>query len=146
MHRIILTGVAALAVAAPALAGTPQAVPGSEEWLRMRGETYHRAPDAEQDPAEVEATARLNAEIAARNEAAAHTEAEAQAAWEAGQAKWRAEAAAAETARVQWEADAAAAEAARAQYERDRAAWEAEMARCRASGRRCVTAPPATPW
>ena len=114
--------------------------------LIVRGETYHRAPDAEQDPAEVEATARLNAEIAARNEAAAQTETEAQAAWEAEQAKWRAESAAAETARAQWEADTAAAEAARAQYERDRAAWEAEMARCRASGRRCVTTPPTTPW
>ena len=145
MHRIILTGVAALAVAAPAFAQTPQAVQGSEEWLRQRGETYHRAPDAEQNPAEVEATARLNAEIAARNEAAARTEAEAQAAWEADQAKWRVESAAAETARVQWEADVAAAEAAQAQYERDRAAWEAEMARCRASGRRCVTTPPMAP-
>ncbi|WP_374516655.1 cell wall hydrolase [Brevundimonas sp.] len=142
MHRIILTGAAALALAAPALAQTPQAVPGSEEWLRQRGETYHRAPDAEQNPAEVEATARLNAEIAERNETAARTETEAQAAWEADQAKWRAESAAAETARAQWEADAAAAEAARAQYERDRAAWEAEMARCQASGRRCVSTPP----
>ncbi len=146
MHRIILTGVAALTVAAPAFAGTPQVVPGSEEWLRQRGESYHRAPDAEQNPAEVAATVQLNAEVAARNAAAAQTEAEAQAAWESEDAKWRAEAAAAETARAQWEADVAAAEAAQAQYERERAAWEAAVARCRASGRRCVTAPPATPW
>ncbi|SFS30648.1 hypothetical protein [Brevundimonas viscosa] len=145
MHRIVLTGALALTLAAPALAQTPQAVPGSAEWLRMRGDTYHRAPDAEQNPAEVEATARLNADIAARNQTAAQTEAEAQAAWESENAKWRSESAAAETARAQWEADVAAAEAARAQWERDRAAWEAEVARCRASGRPCVTAPPTAP-
>lgn len=143
-HALIcLTAAAALGTAGVACA---QAVPGSEEWLRMRGETYHRAPDSQQNPAEVAATVELNAEVAARNEAAARAEAEAQAEWEASQEKWRAESAAAETARAQWEADAAAAEAARARYERERAAWEAEMARCRASGRRCVTAPPQTPW
>jgi len=139
MRRITLIGLAGLtAVAMPAFAAAPQE-PGSQAWLRMRGETYHRAPDAEQDPAEVAATARLNAGIAERNAAAAQAEAEAQASWEAANEKWRAEAAAAETARAQWEADAAAAEAAKARYERERAAWEAELARCRASGRVCVT-------
>ena len=129
MRRITLAGLAALsALAAPALAAAPQD-PGSQEWLRMRGETYHRAPDSEQNPAEV----------AAGNAAAAKAEADAQAAYDASNARWRAEVAAAETARAQWEADAAAAEAAQARYERERAAWEAEMARCRASGRICVT-------
>lgn len=140
MRRITLAGLAAMsALAAPAfaLAGPPQE-PGSQDWLRMRGETYHRAPDSEQNPAEVAATVRLNAEVAATNDAAAKAEMEAQAAYEASNARWRAEAAAAETARAQWEADAAAASAAQARYERERAAWEAEMARCRASGRVCV--------
>jgi DNA polymerase III gamma/tau subunit len=117
--------------------------PGSEEWLRLRGESYRAAPDAEQDPAEVAATARLNAEIAARNAASQRTEAESIAAYEAENARWRAETARLETQRAQWEADAAAAEAARFRYERDRAAWEAEMAACRRSGRICLTAPPA---
>jgi len=139
MRRITLAGLAALsALAAPALAAMPQD-PGSQEWLRMRGETYHRAPDSEQDPAEVAETVRLNAEVAAGNAAASKAEMDAQAAWEASNAQWRAEVAAAETARAQWEAAAAAAEAAQARYERERAAWEAEMARCRASGRVCVT-------
>ena len=57
--------------------------PGSDEWLRLRGESYSAASDAEQDPAEVAATARLNAEITARNAAAEQTEAERTAAFEA---------------------------------------------------------------
>lgn len=137
--RSLTLAVLAATFAVPALAQTPPVAPGSAEWLRQRGETYQRAPDAEQDPAEVAATTRLNAEIAARNAAAAEAEAQAQAGYESANMKWRAEAAAAETARAQWEADARAAEAARARWERDRAAWEAEVAACRASGRTCIT-------
>lgn len=117
--------------------------PGSEEWLRLRGESYSAASDADQDPAEIAATIRLNAEVAARNDAAERREIEGTAAWQAEDARWRAETARLETQRAQWEADAAAAEAAQAQYERDRAAWEAEMAACERSGRVCiVTAAP----
>jgi hypothetical protein len=116
--------------------------PGSPEWLRLRGESYSAAPDSEQDPAEVAATIRLNAGIAARNDAAERAEIEAAAAWEAENARWRAETARLETQRAQWEADAAAAEAARLRYERERAAWEAEIAACRRSGRTCLTAAP----
>lgn len=147
MIRLTLTAAVALTLAAaPVLAQTAPsptgAQPGSEEWLRQRDEMYNRAPDSEQDPAEVAATARLNAEIAARNAAAAEAETEASTSWEEQNARWRAETARLETERVQWEANAAAANAAQAQWERERAAWEAEMEACRRSGRVCVTAPP----
>jgi hypothetical protein len=149
MTRLTLTAAVALTLAAaPVLAQTaptPQSAasrPGSEEWLRLRGEMYNRAPESEQDPAEVAATARLNAEIAARNAAAAEAETEVLASFENRNAAWRAETARLETERVQWEANAAAAAAAQARWERERAAWEAEMAACRRSGRVCVAAPP----
>ncbi len=116
--------------------------PGSEEWLRLRGESYGTAAEAEQDPAEVAETVRLNAEIATRNDAAERREIEAAAAWGAEDARWRAEIARLETQRAQWEADATAAEAARLRYERDRAAWEAEVAACERAGRVCITTPP----
>ena len=147
MIRTTLTAAMALALAAvPALAQAQSAAtPGSEEWLRLRGEQYHRAPDSEQNPAEVAATARLNAEIAARNAAAAEAEVEGGAAFEERNAQWRTETARLETERAQWEANVAAANAARAQWERDNAVWEAEMAACRASGRVCVMPAPASP-
>lgn len=148
MIRSSLIAAAALMLAgAPVVAQTAPKTPapaetGSQEWLRQRGEQYHRAPDAEQNPAEVAATVRLNAEIAARNAAAANAEAEAAAAFEASNADWRAETARLETERAQWEANVAAANAAQAQWERDHAAWEADMAACRRSGRVCVVAAP----
>ena len=126
------------APAPPATAPTP----GSEEWLRQRGESYRAAPEALQDPAEVAETIRLNAEITARNNAAERREVEGTAAWQAEDALWRAETARLETQRAQWEADAAAAEAARLRYERDHAAWQAEVAACERSRRVCVTAAP----
>lgn len=124
---------------APAVPGP---TPGSEEWLRLRGESYSAAPEAEQDPAEVAETSRLNALIAARNAAAERRETEGTAAWEAEDARWRAETARLETQRAQWEADAAAAEAARLRYERERAAWEAEVAACERARRVCIITPP----
>ena len=149
MIRTTLTAAMALVLAAvPGLAQAQSAAtPGSEEWLRLRGEQYHRAPDSRQNPAEVAATVRLNAEIAARNAAAAEAETGALAACEERNASWRAETARLETERAQWEANNAAASAARAQWERDNAAWEAEMAACRAAGRVCrMPAPPAPPY
>ena len=144
MIRQTLIAAAALTLgAAPVLAQNAPAPanpePGSEAWLRMRGETYSRAPDSEQNPAEVAATARLNAEIAARNSAADQAEAEASGSFEQRNAQWREETARLETERAQWEANAAAAKAAQAQWERDRAAWEAEVEACRRSGRVCIT-------
>ena len=152
MNRLMLTAAALALAAAPVFAQTPpsapppNAQPGSEEWLRLRGEQYSRAPDSEQNPDEVAATVRLNAEIAARNAAAAEAEAEGSSAYEERNARWRAETARLETERAQWEANNAAATAARAQWERDNARWEAEMAACRASGRVCVMPAPAAPY
>lgn len=123
-------------------ASTAAPTPGSDEWLRLRGESYSAAPEAEQDPVEVAETIRLNSEIAARNNAAERREIEGTAAWQAEDARWRAETARLETQRAQWEADAAAAEAARLRYERDRAAWAAEVAACQRSPRTCVTPAP----
>lgn len=156
MTRMTLCCLAALTLAAaPALAQTakpttaptapsassPQAAPtpGSDEWLRLRGETYHSAPESAQDPAEVSATAKLNEGIAARNAEAEATEAAEQSRFNTENQRWQDESSRANTARVQWESDVAAANAARDQYERDRAAHEAEVAACVAS-RRC--APP----
>ncbi|HEY0102210.1 MAG TPA: cell wall hydrolase [Brevundimonas sp.] len=130
---------------APAQAAPPTSAPapGSEEWLRLRGETYRAAPDSQQDPAEVAQTIKLNAEIAARNQAADRADAAAAAEFERQSAQWREETARLETERAQWEADAAAAEAARVRYERDLAAWEAEVAACQRNPRGCVV--PARP-
>lgn len=155
--RLGMTCIAALMLAAaPAVAQTaPQAAkpvaepqaspptPGSEEWLRLRGETYHSAPESAQDPAEVSATAKLNESIAARNAAAEEAEAADQARFDSETQRWQADSARTSTARVQWESDVAAANAAQAQWERDHAAWEAEMAACRAAGRRCALPAPA---
>lgn len=156
MIRIALTCIAALTLAAaPALAQTlaqaakpatePQATtptPGSEEWLRLRGETYHSAPESAQDPAEVSATAKLNEGITARNAAAEQAEAADQARFDSENQRYLSDTARSNTARVQWESDVAAANAAQAQWERDRAAWEREMAACRAAGRRCALPAP----
>lgn len=145
----ILAAAALMAAAAPATAQTRPAdaphtpvqtlEPGSEAWLRQRGQSYSAASEAGQDPTEVAITVGLNAAIVAGNEAAERTEAEAAARHEVESARWREEAARTGTARVQWEADVAAAEAARARYERDRAAWEAEVAACRSRGPGCRT-------
>ena len=151
MTALLLAGAPVLAQTASQKAAPPPAAekgavsnpePGSEEWLRLRGESYSAASEAEQDPAEVAATAQLNAQIAARNAAAERLESEGAAAFEAENERWRAETARLETERAQWEADVAAADAARARYERERAAWEAEMAACQRSGRTCLTSAP----
>jgi hypothetical protein len=152
----LAAGAALLLAAAPVLAQTtaPQTTvsgkaqsagvtPGSEEWLRLRGESYSAAPDSEQNPDEVAETIRLNAGIAARNAAAEQAEAESAAAFERQNAQWREETARLETQRAQYEADLAAANAARAAYERARAAWEAEVAACERARRVCITTPPA---
>lgn len=158
MTRFAIVAVATVLAAVPAVAQTASSQapakgvtapaqpaaepePGSEAWLRLRGESYDAVPDTLQDPAEVAETVRLNAEIAARNNAAERREVEGTAAWQAENARWRAETERLAAQRAQWEADAAAAEAARLRYERDRAAWAAEVAACQRSPRTCVTAP-----
>ena len=111
-----------------------------EAWLRARGETYHRAPDAQQDPTELAQTASLNAEIAARNDRAEAQDKADLAAHEAATAKYEAAvsaaASAAATAQANYEADLRAAQAAQAQYERDQADWRRRVAACQAGDRR----------
>ncbi|GAA0612115.1 hypothetical protein GCM10009422_03810 [Brevundimonas kwangchunensis] len=149
----VLTLAAVPALAQQAKTVAPVAVPqqaepsvGSEEWLRQRGETYSAAPDSAQNPAEIEATSKLNAGNAAQAEAAERADAEARAAFEAENQRWREEQARSSTARAQWEADVAAADSARTRWERERAQWEADVAACRASNRVCIVPePPAAP-
>ena len=156
MIRFTLTvGISLLLAAAPVLAQTtpPQATvsakvqssnaaPGSEEWLRQRGESYSAAPDTQQNPTEVAETIRLNAAIAARNAAADQAEVAAVATYERESAQWREQTARLETQRVQYEADLTAANSARDAWERARAAWEAEVAACERARRVCVTTAP----
>jgi hypothetical protein len=142
----LTAGLTLIAGAAPALAQTPPTAPGAtpqatgsaaqEAFMQARGETYHRAPDAEQDPAEMAATAKLNGMIAAHNAAADEQEAAEAAAYAEAEARYRAEAAAAATRQANYEADLKTAAAARAEYERARAQWEATIRACEATGRR----------
>ncbi|HZW17051.1 MAG TPA: hypothetical protein VFF66_12475 [Brevundimonas sp.] len=118
MIRITLTAAMVLGLAAaPVAAQTAppsqetSPAPGSEAALRLKGETNRQAPDSKQIPAEVAETARLNAEIVARNTAAAEAEARARAEYEQANAAWRAEAARFEAERAQWEASTTAASA-----------------------------------
>ena len=118
-----------------------------EAWLRARGEAYHRAPDAQQNPAELAATASLNAEIAARNDQAEAREQADIAKYEAAKAEYAAAtsayeiaASAAATAQANYEADLRASQAAQAQYERDQAEWRRRVAACEA-GVRSACAP-----
>lgn len=160
----VLAAAVLIAVAAPALAQTTPPVAGQtapkavdpyaptdpvelEAWLRARGEAYHRAPDSQQDPAELAATASLNAGIADAN---ARAEAEDQAnsaAYVAAQAKHQAAlsayedaASSAATAQANYDADMRAHQAAQAQYERDQAEWRRRVAACEA-GVRSACAP-----
>ena len=113
--------------------------------LRARGETYRRSGDEEQDPAELERTRQLNADITARNNAAARSEADARATWEASQNQHRADTAAYEEALARIETETAQRQAdferSRAEWERANAAYQAELAACRATGRCVETGP-----
>lgn len=135
----VTAGLILIAGAAPALAQTAPTTPESTaEAARLEalGETYHRAPDAAQDPDELAATAKLNAMIVARNEAIARQETTETAAYAEAQARYRAEAAAAATLQANYEAEQRTAAAAHAEYERARATWEAMIRACEATGRR----------
>lgn len=106
-----------------------------EAWLRARGETYHRAPDATQTPEELARTAALNAEIAARNDQAEARDRAAAEEYRAAQARHQLAASAAATAQAQYEADLRAAQNAQAQYERDQAEWRRRVEACNAGVR-----------
>lgn len=135
----VTAGLILIAGAGPVLAQTTPPTPeaaAQDARLQARGETYYRAPDTEQNPEELAATAKLNAMIAAHNDAAARQEATDTAAYAEAEARYRAEAAAAATLQANYEADQRTATAARAEYDRARATWEAMIRACEASGRR----------
>ena len=114
-------------------------VPGSEEWDRLRGETYRAVPDSRQDPNELEITGKLNAGIIAQNEEAARREAEIIASNDAAQEAWQAE-----VARIEADNARIAAENAAAQerYQRDMGLHEESVKACeRASGKTCRDGP-----
>lgn len=110
---------------------TPDA-PGTAAMLRAKGEAYSRAPDSEQNPAEVATTARLNTEVAAGNAAAAQAETAAVVDYKS---ELSADASAAATADAQYDAEMQAIMEARANYDRARTTWEGLIAACEASGR-----------
>ena len=63
----------AMPQATPPAAPSPGTASGPlvlDAQLRAKGEAYHRAPDAAQNPVELSVTQRLNADVAARNAAA----------------------------------------------------------------------------
>ena len=96
------------------------------------GEAYHRADDAEQDPAEVRTTQALNDEIAARNALAANQERADREAFEADRAKHEAVVAQAIADRLAYEESVREAEAAQRR-------WEADVRACEAGDRtRCA--------
>lgn len=139
VSRILTAALLALGLAVvPALAQDKPApgAPGSDERLRQRGEAYHSAPESAQEPAEVQATARLNAEIAALNAEAGALEGEEQAEYARAQANYQKDVADADAAQRRWEADKAAADAAHAEWVRSREVWENMVRACERSGRR----------
>ncbi len=103
------------------------------------GETYHRADDAEQDPAELRLTQALNDEIASRNALAENQERADRLAFEAERARHEEIVAQAMRDRLAYEENLRKAEAARRQWEADRARWEADVRACQAGDRsRCA--------
>jgi hypothetical protein len=96
------------------------------------GEAYHRAPDSEQNPAEVRTTQALNDEIASRNALAENQERADQAAFEAERARHEQVVAQAMQDQLAYEEGVRQAEAARRQWEADRARWEADVRACQA--------------
>lgn len=141
-----------LAAPVAGLAGTPPQETGQEmgqtadpvaellrqktgdDALEQKGETYHRAPDAEQDPAEMAETDRLNTDIAARNFEADQIDASARSVVASDEDAYSARMAAydAEVARIN--ADNATREEAAAmdrdRYAKEMADWRATVAAC----------------
>ncbi|CAL1689943.1 hypothetical protein MMB232_00063 [Brevundimonas subvibrioides] len=109
------------------------------------GEAYHRADDAQQDPAELRTTRALNDEIASRNQLAENQERADREAYDLERARYQATVDQATRDRLAYEEAARQAEAARRQWEQDRDAAErargqyaADLLACRAGDRsRC---------
>ena len=126
------------AVAATAPAIDPNDPAARDARLRTRGETYHRASDAQQTEEELRTTRALNDEIVAQNALAAKQEDAQRLDHDAAVLRHRIETERLETER-QIAADAV--RAAQEQYDRDYAAWEARADACR-GGQRAACAPP----
>jgi len=101
-------------------------------------EAYHRADDADQDPAEVRTTQALNAEIASRNQLAENQKRADQEAYELERARHQAAVDQATRERLAYEEDVRQADAARRQWEIDRDQHAADVLACRSGDRsRC---------
>lgn len=125
-----------------------QAVPTQAPAPVNDGEAYHRADDAQQDPAELRTTQALNDEIASRNQLAENQERADQAAFEADRAKYEQTVAAATQAQLAYEEDLRRSNAAQsdwqaqqARWQEDRARWEADVRACNAGDRTRCAAP-----
>jgi hypothetical protein len=105
-------------------AATPQTTPVND------GEAYHRADDAEQDPAEVRTTQALNDEIASRNQLAQNQE-------DADRAKYEETVTVSTQAQLAYEEDVRRSQAAQSEWEAEQARWQAERARWEADVRAC---------
>lgn len=104
------------------------------------GEAWHRAPDEQQDPVELQTTRALNDEILQRNLLAESQERADQAAFAAERTRYEAEATRARDAQLAYEAALREAEAAQQRWAADRAQWEADIRACEAGDRtRCST-------
>ncbi|WGM32891.1 cell wall hydrolase [Brevundimonas sp. NIBR11] len=108
-----------------------QPAPGND------GEAYHRADDAEQDPAEVRTTRALNDEIAAQNALAENQERADREAFEAERARYEATVTASTQAQLAYEEDVRRSNAAQSDWQAEQARWQAERARWEADVEAC---------
>lgn len=128
----ILCSALVLGLAAPAAAqkvAPPQSADPVAQALRERGEAYHRADDAKQDPQEQRTTNALNAEILDQNDLAEMRDRANQAEYAKAEAEYQAELARVEAERLRIEAETAQHQARyqaeQERYARARADWEA---------------------
>lgn len=133
----VMTLVLAAGASDPAAARNDRApAPVSAPQTLNDGEAYHRADDAEQDPAELRMTQALNDEIAQRNQLAENQERADRAAFEAERADFERGVAETTQARLAYEEALRRAEAAQRQ-------WQADVRACEAGDRtRCSTPRP----
>jgi hypothetical protein len=128
----------ALSQAAPAAPSTP--ADPVEALLRQKGEQYHRAPDAAQNPAEVSATQRLNTEVSIRNEMAEQADRLNAAQVRAARAEYREQVADNQAEMERREIDATINAQSRAEFNAEQQArYEAAMADWRATVWACET-------
>ena len=105
------------------------------------GEAYHRAEDAQQDPAELRTTRALNDETVSRSQLADNQDRADQAAYEAERAKYEKVVAQATQERLAYEQDVRQSEVAQRQWQEARDRWEADVRACEAGDRSRCAAP-----